>query len=573
MKNKLISNKNVNYSFLLENALILKNFGLKEKAAEAFIKLLTFYPNDLLALNSYCEICIQLGNFDEALKSIKNAINNQPKNYILYNNQGTILNNLIKHKDALNSFDNALLINSNYAVAYLNRGYTNFKLLNNIDAIRDYEKAISIQQDFPEAYNGMGNVYRAENKYDKAIVNYSKATALRIDYFQAYDNLGQVYADINDHDNALFFYQKALDINYKFTNSHYNRGVSLYELNLINEAIIAYDTCINLDSNHLQAIWNKSICLLLLGYLYEGFLLYESRWKNSKSDSYKERRFFSKPTWHGNISILGKTILIYTEQGLGDAIQFCRYIKLLNSLGAYVIIEIQANLFNLFKNLDSEFQLIIRGQLLPPFDYQCPILSLPLAFKTKLNSVPYFDQYFKDNYVNIKKWASIIGSHGFKIGIAWQGSNKTGIDIGRSFPLALFESISKISKVRLISLQKNDGIDQILNINSDVNIETIPADFDVDGAFIDTAAIIKNLDLVISCDSSLSHLAGAFGVQTWLPLKYLPDWRWMLNRQDSPWYPKHRLFRQKNKGDWTTVFDEMEIELRRILANKGFHNE
>jgi hypothetical protein len=196
-------------------------------------------------------------------------------------------------------------------------------------------------------------------------------------------------------------------------------------------------------------------------------------------------------------------------------------------------------------------------------------MSLPLAFQTTIESIPSLIPYIHSNTDKEDKWRVHIGNSGFKIAICWQGSTKGKVDIGRSFPVSLFEDLAKINGVRLISLQKNEGVEQLKSLPAGMRIETLPDDFDNgDSAFLDSAAIIKCMDLVITSDTALTHLAGALGVKTWLPLKYVPDWRWMLDRRDSPWYPNHRLFRQSTRDEWGSVFYEMELELRTLVLSK-----
>jgi hypothetical protein len=223
----------------------------------------------------------------------------------------------------------------------------------------------------------------------------------------------------------------------------------------------------------------------------------------------------------------------------------------------------------LFSELEGVDEFVEKGKALPDFNYHCPLMSLPLAFKTTIQSIPNFNPYIRSNTINQDKWQELIGKIGFKIAICWQGSTKGKIDIGRSFPVSLFEGLAQIEGVRLISLQKNEGIEQLNNLPMGMRVETLPDDFDNgDNAFLDSACVMKCVDLVITSDTALTHLAGALGVKTWLPLKYLPDWRWMLDRNDSPWYPNHRLFRQETMGDWGSVFNEMELALRALVLTK-----
>jgi tetratricopeptide (TPR) repeat protein len=345
----------------------------------------------------------------------------------------------------------------------------------------------------------------------------------------------------------------------------------IYEiLNEPLEALKNYDYATDLDPQYQIVYWNKAITLLRMGELFEGWKLYEKRWAHE--EFIVNKRSFKQPLWLGQESLEGKTILLYSEQGLGDTLQFCRYAELVHARGAKVILEVPKFMIQVLEGLRGVERFVAKGDALPDFDFQCPLMSLPLAFKTSLETIPANVPYLFTRQERVQRWAKHIGSEGFKIGIGWQGSTHGRVDVGRSFHLSLFEQIAKIEGVRLISLQKNTGTEQLQNLPAGMHIETLPQDFDAgDGAFLDSAAVMKCLDLVISSDTALTHLAGALGVKTWLPLKYVPDWRWMMERQDSPWYPSHRLFRQKSLGDWQGVFQEIDGELRTIViqANVG----
>ena len=260
-------------------------------------------------------------------------------------------------------------------------------------------------------------------------------------------------------------------------------------------------------------------------------------------------------------SLSGKTILLYAEQGLGDTIQFCRYVQLVASLGAKVILEVQRPLVPLLRGLAGVESLIAKGDQLPEFDYQCPLMSLPLAFKTDLNSIPVSQRYLEAQAQRVVYWRERLKSNKFKIGISWQGSQTSKIDIGRSFELSRFEKIAQLPNVQLISLQKGYGTEQLKTMPVGMEVMDLGGQMDAEGAFLDSAAVMMNLDLVITSDTALAHLAGALGVKTWVALKYVPDWRWMLDRDDSPWYPSIKLFRQQELDEWTPVFEQIFSEL------------
>ncbi len=310
---------------------------------------------------------------------------------------------------------------------------------------------------------------------------------------------------------------------------------------------------------YAEAYWNQSLCFLQIGRFEQGWGQYEWRKKREKPIA---ARSYLQPLWLGEEDIAGKTLFIYWEQGLGDTIQFCRYAKLAEARGAKVVMSVQKPLHRLLTQLSPTIQ-IIGGKENPiNFDYHSPLLSLPLAFATTSENIPAEIPYLYAEQERLDNWKQRLGDNGFKIGICWQGK-KGKVDVGRSFPLKELFNIATIPDVRLISLQKNEGTEQLTNLPEGMKVETLGADFDSGPhGFLDTAAVMESLDLIITSDTSIAHLAGALGRPTWVALKQVPDWRWLLEGNNSSWYPTLRLFRQKIRGEWKPVFDEMQKELR-----------
>jgi ADP-heptose:LPS heptosyltransferase len=404
--------------------------------------------------------------------------------------------------------------------------------------------------------------YKAYN-YKIAELLISKAILINPNNSSFYSNLGHVLKKINKIEDALFSYDKAISLKPDYAEAYHNRGVVLKELNKIEEALSDYDKAISLKPDYAEFYWNKSLVLLLKGDYKSGFKLYEKRWDAPSVGFFNYRKNFSKPFWDGTQDLKNKTILLLSEQGLGDTIQFCRYIDLVKNLGAKVLFQVPKKLFSLLKNLKSVDQFLIEGNALPKYDYYCTLLSLPFAFRTEIKTIPFNIPYLNISQDRIIKWKNYLGRKDFKIAINWQGG-KSKVDSGRSFPLKLFKNISNIRGIRLISLQKNEGSEQLIDGN--LEIQTLPKNFDNSGEeFLDSAAIMKSVDLVITGDTSLTHLAGALGVNTWLALKHVPDWRWLIDKQNSPWYACHRIFRQKKLDDWQQVFLDMEKEIKILL--------
>jgi hypothetical protein len=304
---------------------------------------------------------------------------------------------------------------------------------------------------------------------------------------------------------------------------------------------------------------------LLLGHFDEGWREFEWRWKTGQLLS----RNFPQPMWTGE-SLPGKTILLHAEQGLGDTIQFIRYALPVKSLGGTVVVECQPPLKKLLRNCPGIDRLVGCGEELPTFDCHAPFLSLPRVLQTTLPTIPANVPYLLPDAALVAEWRTKLAAvSGFRIGINWHGRGGQGRFRQRDIPPHLFSSLTQVPGVRLISLQKSHDRDEGPASNADSSIIHLGGDIDDShGAFMDTAAIMLNLDLVITSDTAIPHLAGALGVPVWLALPHIPDWRWLLNRADSPWYPTLRIFRQNRPGNWSEVFDEIRAALcNRVVAS------
>jgi len=301
----------------------------------------------------------------------------------------------------------------------------------------------------------------------------------------------------------------------------------------------------------------------LQGEFQKGLELFE--WRLKKKD-FGVRLPRDELSWDGSKAIEGKQFVIYEEQGLGDIIQFCRYLPLLEQKGAKITFKVKQKLHTLLYTLDCNVVLTESFPNEKKINFEAPLMSLPYLFKTNLETIPEMASYLSADHLKVVSWGKRLSKDKFKIGICWQGS-KNKIDVGRSFPLSLFEGISGLPNVELISLHKGEGEEQIKEIKFDLT--NLGDDFDAgDDAFIDTAAVMANCDLIITSDTAIAHLSGALGCQTWVALKHSPDWRWMLDRNDSPWYPTMTLYRQKQRGNWKYVFDEMKQDLGLLLQQE-----
>ena len=500
----------------------------------------------------------QEGHLSAAKKLYSQVLKTSPENFDALHLLGALAFQNRSLHEAIAFFERALKINPHFAPLQFNLGNALKELGEFGKAIQIYDKAISIHPDYPEAFNNRGVTLQNLKKLHEALASYERAIAVQPKYAEAFYNRGIVLKELNRLDEAVESYGRAISIRPDYAEAFYNRGIALKELNRFDEALASYDKAISVQPDYADACWNKGLLNLLLGRLQEGFSLYEARKLKSEPSG---ARTYPKPLWLGEDDLAGKTILIHWEQGLGDTIQFCRYVLLLAKMGAKVLFAPQTSLKRLMSALATVCALVDATDPHLEFDHHCPLLSLPLAFKTDLATIPSQSPYLQADPDLILKWRQALGENGFKIGICWQGSAGK-VDAGRSFPLRQFAALSGVPGIRLISLHKGEGEGQLHDLPEGMVVETLGSDFDSGpDAFTDTAAVMKCCDLVITSDTAVAHLAGALGIKTWVALKYVPDWRWLLDREDSPWYPTMRLFRQKSIGDWDGVFADIREAL------------
>lgn len=452
----------------------------------------------------------------------------------------------------------AIDLDGNIAEAHGNLGDALRRLGRHEDAVASYDCAIALRTDLAQVYCNRGNALTDLERPEEALASYDRAIALKPDYAHAYSNRGVALQDLQRLEEALLCYDKAIALNPVYVKAYSNRGVVLRDLNRPKDALASYDRAIALRPDDVEANWNRSLCLLLTGDFERGWQAYEWR---KKQKGHSAARNYPQPLWSGTQDLAGKTLFLYWEQGLGDTIQFCRYARLAEARGAKVVLSVQGPLRRLLSRLSPTIQILGAREDPAEFDYHAPLLSLPLTFGTTLRDIPADIPYLSAEPDRIDHWRDRLGADGFKIGICWQG--RVGrVDVGRSFAVTEFYDIAAIPGVRLISLQKGEGAKQLESLPEGMPIETLGAEFDAGPqAFLDTAAVMAHMDLIITSDTSVAHLAGALGRPAWVALKHVPDWRWLLEGSGCPWYPTMRLFRQRTRGDWKSVFREIEKEV------------
>ena len=475
-----------------------------------------------------------------------------------------------KKAAALANYDRALTLRPNHVDTLCNRGNTLADLKRHGEALASYDRALRLRPDDDDVLFNRGNALHQLNRHDEALASYDRALALRPDLTKALTNRGNVWYELRRFDEALASYDRALAVQPDNPDAHFNRGTVLRELGRLSEASASYQRALALRPNFTEVRWNLAALQLVTGDFDRGWQNYEWRWKDESK--FGAKRNFKQPLWLGAEPIGGKTILLHSEQGLGDTIQFSRYAAKVAARGARVILEVERALRDLMTSLPGAAQVVAMGEPLPDFDVHCPILSLPLAFGTTLETIPAQTPYLSAPQSKVQAWRDRIGRQDKsrdkkRIGLVWAGNPMTGIPSGnridreRSIALDRLAPLFEVSTCEFYSLQKGGEAAAQLR-DSPLQPRIIDWTEELQD-FSDTAALIENLDLVISVDTSVAHLAGALGKPFWLLNRYSTCWRWLLDRDDSPWYPTARLFRQDASRDWDAVVIRVRDALRR----------
>lgn len=455
------------------------------------------------------------------------------------------------------------------AIAYYNYAVVLKKMNLHQEAILNYENAIALKPDYAEAYANLGNIYQEMREYEKALEQYDKAIHFGPMLATAFYNRGVVLQELRRHEDALQDYDRTLFLQPNDYLAYLNKSVVLYELKRKAEATLNYGQILRADPENIDAAWNLGILKLSEGDFATGWKLSETRLR-PRADFYNN--LFQKPYWNGQENIDGRTLFIKWEQGFGDTIQFCRYARLVKNAGAKVVLSVQDPLRRLVATLDDEIAVIGEDERPQQFDYYCFLMSLPCIFRTTGETIPYPTRYLQTEAGEISRWkARIAKIPGLKVGLVWAGGERANItcarrnDANRSLPLKRFVPLLEVNGAAFFSLQKGPPADQLPEVQACFAIHDW-ADALTD--FADTGALIENLDLVITVDTAVAHLAAALGKPVWVLLPWVSCWRWLEGRTTSPWYSSVRLFRQVERGDWDTVLTDICQELRRLLASK-----
>jgi tetratricopeptide (TPR) repeat protein len=584
---KILETKPKNFEALLSVGVILgieKNYN---SAIEYFQKAIKINPNNYLVNYNLALVFAELDNHTEAIKHYSTATKINPNHLISWINSGKILLILKKYDEAITHYDQVIRLKPDYLEAWVNKGISLNNLKRYDEALFCYDHAIKLKSDYAELWSNksiaLDNLNRYEEsifccdqaiklspdyvealvnkavslnnlkRYDEALYCCDQAIKLKIDYAEAWSSKGISLNNLRHYEQALSCFDQAIKLRSDYAEAWSNKGFSLDKLKRHDEALSCCDQAIKLRPDYYDSYWNKSLIKLVIGDFENGWELYKYRWQ--KGDAYQYRHFnIKKLELLSNLK--DKKILIWYEQGFGDTIQFSRFIPKLINLGAIVTFEVQKDLEVFFKN-QFECEITSKVNVTDHFDFQAPLLDLVRLFKTSIDNIPSNHDYLKVQYkvVDWKKKLKL-SKNKLNVGISISGSSNYKDNFIRSLPLKNIEPLIQAANFFVIQKELSDKDINFLRKYPEIHFlgrEIVN--------FSDTAAIVENMDLIISIDSSLIHLAGALGKKSFLMLPWIPEWRWMLDRSDSPWYQSIKIFRQKSIGDWDSVIREIKLEL------------
>jgi tetratricopeptide (TPR) repeat protein len=535
-----------------------------DEAVACYRRALQLKPDFVEAHNNLGLVLQQRANPDEAIACYRRALELKPDYFEASYNLGNVFQHQGKLDDAVACYRRALELKPEFVEAHNNLG----SILNEQgkldEAVACFRRVLEIKPDFAEAHSSLGNALHEQGKLEEAAVCHHRALELNPDFAEAHSNLGAVLQDWDKLDDAVACYRRALELKPDYAQAQSNLGTAFMYQGKLDEALACYRRTLELSPDFADAHWGRAFTWLLTGNWQHGWPEYEWRWQMKGATP----RRLPQPLWSGE-PLTGRTILLHVEQGIGDTIQFIRYASIIKPQGAAVVLECPKPLIALLEGCPGVDQFVGQREDLPAFDVHTPLLSVPGILKTSPETVPAKIPYLFPRPALVEQWRErLIEIDGFKVGISWQGNPKYRGDRSRSIPLRRFAPLAQIPGVCLISLQKGVGTDQLAEVRNLFPVTDLAAELDEQsGPFMDTAAVMKNLDLVITSDTASAHLAGALGVPVWVALSFVPDWRWLLDRSDSPWYPTMQLFRQKERGNWQGVFEEIKNALCQRLAS------
>ncbi|HVY59094.1 MAG TPA: tetratricopeptide repeat protein [Xanthobacteraceae bacterium] len=536
-------------AWTITEALTLHRQGRLAEAEQRYMRILTGNPRDFDALHLLGVLKLQRGDAEEALRLVGAAIAIDPRSADALSNYAAVLQALGRKADALASYERALAIDPNHIDALYNRGLALQESERFAEALACYDAVLVRRPDHVHALNNRGVALHRLGRNDEALAAFDRALAVAPDFVEALSNRGNLLQDCDRDEEALASLDKALAIEPDHLGALTNRGSALVRLGRPADAVRSLEAALAIRPDFAEARLNCAIAQLMLGDFRAGWANYEWRTRTRRLSALA--RPFDRPQWDGTQAVAGRTILLHAEQGLGDTIHFVRYAPLLVQRGAKVLLEVQAPLVPLLAGLQGVVHVFPRGEALPDFDLHSPLMSLPHAFRTELATIPAEVPYLSAPPVHIEMWRERLGRTAApRVGLAWLGSAHHRDDRNRSIALERLAPLLATPGIRYVSLQKELRPGDRERLAALPQIDPLGETF---GDFADTAAVVAQLDLIISVDTAVAHLAGAMAKPVWILLPAYPDFRWLLGREDSPWYRTARLFRQPRLGDWESV--------------------
>jgi tetratricopeptide (TPR) repeat protein len=539
--------------------------GWNEAAAAFFGRAADLDPESATTHANLGRACTALGRLDEAITACAKAIQLQPNLAEAHNQLGVALGAQGRLEEAVAAFQKAVKLRPGYAVAHNNLGIALRTMGRLDDAAAAYRRAIRIQPDYIEAINDLGNILETLGRSDEAIAAFRQAILAAPGDADLHNNLGIALREKGRIEEAVGSYSRAIALDPRHAEAHHNLGNALGQLGRLGDAQAACIRALEINPQDAQAKFLSGTLHLLAGEFSLGWPRYEERWDIPEATS--PRRDFAQPVWDGS-ALEGRRVLIHEEQGFGDAIQFIRYAPLVADRGGQVILECSGSLAEVFSTVKGVGQIVVAGEPLPPFDIHIPMMSLPLTFGTTVESIPQNVPYISADAARCEFWRAWLAENDsiLKVGIVWGGRTDTTQRSLRSVRLRDWLPIFRVPDVDFVSLQVGRGIEQIKQLPGRQPVRDASCHIE---DFADTAALVSQLDLVIAVDTAVAHLAGALGKPVWVLLPFAPDWRWMLGREDSPWYPSMRLFRQQRALEWEPVISRVRKELQTLVEARA----
>jgi len=550
----------------LREAYAAHQAGHGDKAERLCAEVLRHRPDEFNALHLLGLINYQRGHLAEALRFMAAALRSNGRSVDTWSNMGLVLHAQGEFAKALQSYDQALTLAPGHPDVHNNRGNALDKLGRRDEALESFDKAIAARPDYVNALYNRGTALLDLGRYEEALADFNAAVAVAPNHPESLCHRGNALFRLGRVEEAAECYARAATLAPQDPLILHNYALALRHTGRPREALQNAEQALRLLPDYAPARFEQGCALLALGDLERGFAAYEVRWQTS--EFIPQRRNFSAPLWLGEQDLRGKRILLHAEQGFGDALQFVRYVPLVARRGGTVILEVRPELKSLLSVIEGTSSVVACGEALPEFDLHCPLMSLPHACRTTLETIPANVPYIAADSSKVVRWAERLSPYAGrrKVGLVWAGAprahdpNAKAIDARRSLTLQHFAVLAGIAGIQFFSLQKGEPSVQAQHPPEGLPFADVTADLN---GFDDTAALIANLDLVICVDTAVAHLAGAMAKPVWILSRFDACWRWLNRREDSPWYPTARLFYQLAPGAWDDVLARVHNTLER----------